>query len=209
MRTRLLAAAAALTLVAGSAHAVTVSDPTGDFLPSFAGTHDADLDVTSFGVTYEAGAAAFLLQATFAGAIDPAKAGLYVIGVNTGTGAIKPFGGIGEPKVIFNQAIVIQKTGAGAVSGHTFTATISGDSFSALVPLSFLPSTGFTPAQYGFNLWPRDGLGNNNQISDFAPQNSTITGVPEPATWALAVAGFGLLGVALRRQRRADLPILA
>jgi hypothetical protein len=202
MRNRLLAAGAALTLIGGAAHATTVADPTGDFLPSFVGAHDADLDVTSFGVTWDPGKAAFLLQATFAGAIDPGKAGFYVIGVNTGTGAIKPFASIGEPKVIFNQAIVIQKSGAGAVSGHNVAATIAGDSFSAWVPVSFLPSTGFSPGQYGFNLWPRNtgpGLGS---ISDFAPQNATVTGVPEPTTWALALAGFALMGVALRRQRR-------
>jgi hypothetical protein len=27
--------------------------------------------------------------------------------------------------------------------------------------------------------------------------------VPEPATWAMMIAGFGLIGVAARRQRRA------
>ena len=203
MRRRLLAAGAVLTLIAGAAHAASVVDPVGDFLPTFVGNHDADLDVTSFGVSYDAGAQTFLLTATFAGDIDPGKAGFYVIGVNTGTGTIKPFASLGEPNVIFNQAMVIQKSGAGAVSGHNFTATISGDSLSALVPLSFLPSTGFAPGQYGFNLWPRNtgpGLGS---ISDFAPQNATLSAVPEPATWALAIAGFALTGLTLRRRRTA------
>ena len=203
MRNRLLAAAAALTLIAGAAHASSVSDPVGDFLPTFVGNHDADLDVTSFGVTYDSVAQTFLLTATFAGDIDPAKAGFYVIGVNTGTGTARPFASLGEPNVIFNQAIVIQKSGAAAVSGHNFTATISGDSLSLLVPLSFLPSTGFTPDLYGFNLWPRNtgpGLGS---ISDFAPQNATLAAVPEPATWALAIAGFALTGLTLRRRRAA------
>jgi|GEM_PF-1721032 len=35
--------------------------------------------------------------------------------------------------------------------------------------------------------------------------DSPISGAPEPATWALAVTGFGLAGVGLRRRRRASL----
>jgi len=204
MRRLLLVAGAIITLAgAGAAHATTVSDPTGDFLGSFVGSHDPDLDVTSFGVSYNAATMIFTLNATLAGPINPALPGLYVIGVNTGTGAIAPFAGIGEPNVIFNQVAVVQKTGATAIGANNLTATISGDSFSLLVPLNLLPSTGFTPENYGWNLWPRNGLGNNNQISDFAPENSTIASIPEPATWAMMLIGFGALGATLRRRRTA------
>ena len=162
----------------------------------------ADLVViTLFSVAYDPVAAAFHLSARLAGAIDPSKAGLYVIGVNTGTGPIRPFASIGEGNVIFNQAIVIRKTGIGAVSGHALLATIAGDQFSVIVPLAFLPSTGFAPKNYGFNLWPRNGTGKNSQISDFAPENRNLASVPEPATWAMMLAGFGLAGGALRLRR--------
>jgi len=42
-------------------------------------------------------------------------------------------------------------------------------------------------------------------IADFAPNNATITAgaVPEPATWALLIAGFGGIGAAQRRRRSA------
>jgi hypothetical protein len=30
---------------------------------------------------------------------------------------------------------------------------------------------------------------------------ATVTGVPEPATWAMLIAGFGLVGFAARRRR--------
>jgi hypothetical protein len=204
MRRLLLVAGAIVTLAgAGSAHATTISDPTGDFLGSFVGNHDPDLDVTSFRVSFDAATTTFSLNATFAGPINPALPGLYVIGVNTGTGAIAPFGGIGEPNVIFNQVAVVQKTGATTIGANNLTATISGDSLSLLVPLNLLPSTGFTPENYGWNLWPRNGLGNNNQISDFAPENSTIASIPEPATWAMMLIGFGALGATLRRRRTA------
>src|SRR4051812_31667548 len=181
MRKILLAAGAILALAAGPAMATTVVDPTGDFLPTFAGPDDADLDVTSFTVNFDGATNTFMLGATFAGDVDATRAGIYVIGVNTGTGTIQPFASVGAPNVIFNQALVIQKTGVGVVSGHAFTATITGNSLAALIPLSFLPTTGFTPGHYGFNIWPRTGLGNNNQIADFAPNDATVAAVPEPA----------------------------
>ena len=206
MRKILLAAGAVLALAAGPAMATTVVDATGDFLPSFAGPEDADLDVTSFSVDFDDATDTFMLGATFAGDVDATRAGLYVIGVNTGTGTIRPFAGIGAPNVIFNQALLIQKTGMGVVSGHPFTATITGNTLAVLIPLSFLPTTGFTPGHYGFNIWPRTGLGNNNQISDFAPDNATLAAVPEPATWALMIAGFGFAGGVLRRRRTVAVP---
>ena len=36
-------------------------------------------------------------------------------------------------------------------------------------------------------------------------QNSAVGGVPEPATWAMMITGFGIAGVALRRRREANL----
>jgi hypothetical protein len=208
MRRLLVAALAVSALVGGAARAASVTDPTGDFLASFAGAHDPDLDVTAFSVNFDPVAMSFDLGASLAGPIDPAEAGLYVIGVDTGAGAIRPFAGIGEPNVIFDQAIVVQKTGATTLGANSLTATISGDSFSLVVPLAMLPSTGRTPQQFGFNLWPRNGLGNNNQISDFAPNNQLLSGVPEPAAWAMMVAGFGVLGGWLRLRRRQGVAVL-
>lgn len=203
MRNLLLCAGAVFALVAGSASARTITDPTGDFLSSFVGDKDADLDVTTFSVSYDPVAQAFLIGATFAGDVDPSRPGVYVLGVDTGTGPAHPFGGIGEPNVIFNQVALIQKTGAATLGGHSLTATIAGDSLMLLIPQAFLPSTGFTPQHYGFNLWPRNGLNpaDNTQISDFAPQNALFAAVPEPAAWAVMLAGFGVLGGALRRRR--------
>ena len=202
MRNLLLASGAVLALAAGPAHAVAITDPVGDFLPSFIGDPalDTDLDVTAFSVTYDPTALAFNFSATMAGTIDPSRAGLYVIGANTGTGTIRPFADVGAPNVIFNQAIIVRKTGVAGVGANPLTATIDGNSFSLVVPLALLPTTGFSPYNYGFNLWPRVALGNNNQISDFAPNNANIAPVPEPGTWALMIVGFGLLGTALRRR---------
>jgi hypothetical protein len=194
MRALFLAGVVALGLAsAGSVSATTMTDATDDFLPTFSGPRDADLDVTSFSVTYNSVTSSFLLGATLAGPIDSSKAGLYAIGVDTGTGPFAPFADVGAPNVIFNQVVVVRKDG---------TVLISGNSFSAVVPLALLPSTGFDPVHYGFNLWPRTGLGANDLISDFAPNNALISaaGVPEPASWAMMLVGFGIAGSALRRR---------
>jgi hypothetical protein len=202
---------AALALIAlggtpASAQTQTVSDRVGDFLPSYTGPLSPSLDVTSFTVGYNSAASTFLLSATLAGPVSSAP-GFYVIGVNTGTGTLAPFANIGQPNVRFNQAIVIQPSGSANI-GQTALAsgsvTINGNTFAALIPLALLPSTGFLPQNYGFNLWPRNGVGQNSQISDFAPENATISAaVPEPSTWMLMLLGFGAVGWSMRRRRAA------
>jgi len=197
-----LALALAPLVVGTPATAATVVDPVGDFLPSFTGTEVPDLDVTSFSVDFDPVASAFFLQAVFAGPIDPATPGFYVIGVDTGAGAIQPFSDIGQPNVTFDQVIVVQETGTTNLAG--VLATISGDMFSVMVPLGLLPSTGADPINYGFNIWPREGtvLTGNEQISDFAPNNTLLrASVPEPVTWLMMLLGFGLAGGALRFRR--------
>lgn len=186
--------------------ATTVSDPVGDFIPSYTGPHLADLDVISFSADLVG--ANFVLSATMAGPIGSGD-GFYVIGVDRG-GSPAPFTSIGETGVLFNSVVVLQQNSTGLVSlipGVTNLSggavTISGSTISAIVPLALLPTTGFAPLQYGFNIWPRStavatGIA---AISDFAPNNATITAVPEPVTWALLLFGFGGAVVAMRRRR--------
>ncbi|MFM9978689.1 MAG: PEPxxWA-CTERM sorting domain-containing protein [Sphingomonadaceae bacterium] len=200
------AAAMTIAFAMGSASAATVADPVGDFLPGFVGAQDADLDVTSFSVDFDDATQNFMLGATFAGVINPALAGRYVVGVNTGSGVIAPFGGIGQGNVIFNQAIIILKDGTATLGGNPLAAgsvTIAGNSFSATVALSLLPSTGFVAGNYGWNIWPRNDGAGVAAISDFAPENALLVAVavPEPTTWSLMIGGFGIAGAALRRQR--------
>ena len=191
-------------ILAAPASAASVIDAAGDFLPTYtAGPALADLDVTGFSINYNSMQQFFTLGATFAGDINPQTLGLYVIGVNTGTGVLRPFAALGQPNVIFNQAIVLQKDGTGRVGPDLLDPagiSIAGNILTARIPLSLLPSTGYTPTQYGFNLWPRVALGNANQITDFAPENAniSISAVPEPATWGMMLVALGLAGMCLR-----------
>ncbi len=207
MRKSLLSGLAALAIIAGTgtAHAITVVDATGDFLPGFIGTQDADLDVTSFSVTYDTNTSTFTLGATFAGAINPANVGRYVIGVSTGPGGNAPFASLGQGNVRFQQTVTVQKNGTGTVGAIALASvSVSGNAFTALVPISLLPSTGYTFGSYGFNLWPRNGGAGLTAISDFSPENSLLAvgNIPEPSTWLAMVVGFGAVGGALRSRRR-------
>jgi hypothetical protein len=203
-RTMLLAFAASLALAATGAQAASINDATGDWAVGYTGPFESDLDVTSFSASWNAATGFFDLAGTFAGDIDPTLPGFYVIGANTGTGANHPFGPQGAPNVVFNQVIILQKTGAATIGGHPpLTGTIAGNRFTLDIPLADLPSTGFTnPYNYAFNLWPRSGT---NLIADFAPNNSDLVAVPEPGVWAMMVVGVGLIGTAMRRRRALQL----
>ena len=54
----------------------------------------------------------------------------------------------------------------------------------------------------GWNLSVNALAGNYNITSAQIFQN--YGGVPEPTSWALMLAGFGLMGTAIRRQRRSN-----
>jgi hypothetical protein len=69
---------------------------------------------------------------------------------------------------------------------------------------SFIATVGTTGNNfYGFTGVSFDSIRITNQASDFwLIDNVQIGGViPEPATWAMLISGFGLIGTALRRRR--------
>lgn len=206
MEKRTLALALAPLAFATPAIASTTTDPVGDFLPSYTGPQTGEFDVTNFSVLYDPSTSLFHIAGTLAGAINPETDGYYIIGVNTGAGAIDPFGSIGQPDVEFDKVVVVAGEGEAFIGNEDLTFSIFGNSFSVLVPLSLLPSTGADPLDYGFNLWPRteiDTPGNLAHISDFAPNNALLkaTAVPEPVTWMTMLLGFGLAGASLRFRR--------
>ena len=207
-----LAGALALTAMLGaaSANATTVTDPAGDFLTSYIGPKGADLDALSASVSLVG--SNFVVSGTVNGAIGTTAGAEYVFGVNTG-GAL-PLFAPEETGVLFDDVIVLAPGAASFVAddltnpmGPTVIGldnsaiTISGDTFSAVIPISDLPSTGLTPGRFGFNLWPRMPGTDFDEIADFAPNNTTFAAVPEPASWGLMILGLGALGAAMRGRR--------
>jgi hypothetical protein len=212
---RAIAVVAALAVLGLAAPArATVLDPAGDFLATFTGPQNGDLDVLS--VSAMQNGTDVTLSATLNGAIGTTPGAAYVVGINRGGGL--PLLTFGAPSVgagvNFDAVAVLLPAGGSFVDLllPTMTApvaltdvTFSGSSFTAVVPLADLPADGFTPSQFLYNLWPRSGLNtaDNGQIADFAPNASSfLAGVPEPGGWALMLLGSGALGAMLRKTRR-------
>ena len=206
--------ACALSLAAGlaarPAMAAVITDPQNDFLATYTGPHNADLDVRSTGASFVAGQ--YIFDGTFYGAIGTTAGGVYVFGVDRGQGTTR-FSAIGSA-VVFDSVVIVNPFGTSSVRdfiANTTTALASsavqfiGASLEVSVPGSLLPSTGFAVDRYTYNLWPRSGLGNNNQIADFAPDNSNLgIDVPEPASIAILAMGL-LAAIGLRRSPRCSI----
>ena len=181
----------ALATIPVLGHALTsITDNAGDFLSTFAGsTNSTDLDVISATVLYDATTDLYSLTATMSGAIgstttggsDPT--GLYVWGVNRGAGTAS-FAADGITGVRFDRVIILNADGTGSIPGvgdlPSGAITIAGNTISAVVSGSSLPSTGFNKIDYTWNLWPRDGAFpfGFTQIADFAPDNANFTTTP-------------------------------
>jgi hypothetical protein len=186
LRTALLAAVAAFGLQACDDDGPTevsrpsrINDARGDFLASFTGPRNPDLDVTRTEVTFDG--TNFIFESTSAGQIGTTPGALFVWGVDRGQGMAR-FPDL-APGVLFDAVVVIQPGGMSAVRDLTTSmgqplpagnVTFTGNQLRVTVPAGLLPSRGFSQERFTVNLWPRTGVGNNNQISDFAPDNRNV-----------------------------------
>jgi hypothetical protein len=189
--------------------AALITDPAGDFLPSFSGPQNGDLDVLSAQVFFTG--SSFVFTSTQNGLVGTTPTGLYVWGIDRGAGTAG-FPTL-APGVTFDSLFIINPSGASTVRDNVNNVvtpitniTVSGATVTGTVPLSALPSLGLlAPTDYRVNLWPRSGAGGNNVISDFAPDNSVAavtSATPEPGTISL-VGTVGVLGLAMLRRKKA------
>ncbi|HTO69792.1 MAG TPA: PEP-CTERM sorting domain-containing protein [Myxococcota bacterium] len=202
----------ALSFGARHSLAMAVTDPAGDFISTYTGPHNGDVDVLSSEVIYDPTAATFTFEATFAAPVNTSPGALYVWGVNRGTGTQLLQGGtppVGAGVIFDSVFIGVPGNGSGIVNlldGSAATTLpgvlqISGDSVSATIAASLLPSTGLPLSQYEWNLWPRVGSATNADISDFAPDATVVlvTVAPEPASLVLVAGALALLTAVRRR----------
>jgi hypothetical protein len=185
-----LAVASAYALAADAAPAI---DAAGDFLPTYIGPKDADLDVRFADVVIDPKAGTVTFTGTLAGPIDPASGKFYVFGIDRGRGDVGrdlvfqgPLGG--EPKIgsgvrwdaaigllANGQVVFFDALNPGVVPLPGVTARIAGNEISTTVPLSLLPSQGASLKDYTFNLWPRSQVSlANTTVADFAPDNGDV-----------------------------------
>ena len=197
----------------GSASAAFITDPAGDFLTSYTGPRGGDLDVLNAEVTLLQSSFRFTTQLN--GTVGTTAGAFYVWGVDRGQGTARFFTSLGLTGVLFDSVLIVRPDGTGQFNdivggAPVFTlapgsVTISGDTISAVIPVTALASRGLTPAQYTWNLWPRLPGGNPNipqLISDFAPDNSNapVTAVPEPASLITLMLGGFTAALGLRRR---------
>ena len=160
-------------------------------------------------------ALANLTNVAFARSVDPDSAGGGDPTVNQrGTSALSTDDFIGSQSVGNGRTLALANLNGSAL---THTTQINSDCCSNINPYNVLNHTGgdlgtFSTGDHGLNL--AYSLGNlaagasltftyayvvGNSIED-AGGNTDPGGVPEPATWAMMIAGFGMVGGALRRR---------
>lgn len=218
----LLACMVGSVLSAAPAAATTAFDGVGDYLGTYTGAQSADLDLVS--ATAIRNATGVTLTARVDGTIGTSPGALYVWGVNRGAGT--PRLGFGVPPVgagtLFD-AVVVQfpngtlrvatfpAMGAPTISVFAGALNVGTDSISGFVPFALLASRGFGIEDYTYALWSRNRVnpaldGTNAEIADLLPGRGGFTAsVPEPLSWAMMIAGFGLVGTVARRRRSAAL----
>ena len=212
---------AAALLGSASARAdIGINDPAGDFLPTYTGARTGDLDVLSAFVTYNPGSNTFFLSSTLAAPLGTTSTAFYVWGFDRGQGTQRFVGGTPSvgAGVSFDSVVIFRLDGSATVnrlvgggsSALPGAVTFSGNTITGTIDAALLPTRGFAPTAYTWNLWPRDGAvpaaSGVAAISDFAPNGSNapvaIAPVPEPETYALFAVGLGMIGWLRRRTRR-------
>lgn len=187
--------------------AAVISDPANDFLPTYTGPKTGDLDVITAQVFFDG--TNFTFTSTQNGLIGTTPAGIFVWGINRGSGT--PGFPVIAPGVLFDSVFIINPSGAStfrdSISGVATpitNITVSGATVTGVVPLSVMPTRGFAAINYTVNLWPRSGAAGDGALADFAPNNSNAAVTvltPEPGTMGF-VAFFSVAGLALARRRK-------
>lgn len=79
-------------------------------------------------------------------------------------------------------------------------ATVGDVGFGIFLPAGFVSGSSVTTLYFGYDDQDSGRVGSDDDNHDDFVLRATITAVPEPATWAMMITGFGLTGAALRRR---------
>jgi hypothetical protein len=164
-----------------------ISDPVGDFLPTYTGPQLPGMDVVAHEVVVLEDQGRVIFSGRMAGPIAPTQAigGLYLFGLDRGQGTPRFLGGTPQigPNVLWDSLVIINPLGIGRVNNQVAGVVtllnpadihISGNEFTASVPLNLLlPAATHPPQEWTYNLWPRNSvnIGQNTAVSDLAPDD--------------------------------------
>ncbi len=169
-----------------SLHAAPFSDPRGDILPTYTGGVLPGMDVVAHKVTLDGDRMVFFGKMAGRVAQTQEVGALYLFGVDRGRGTARflpsptspPVIG---PNVLWDSIVRINPDGTGLFNNSLMGVVtpldpadikISGNHFTASVPLRImLPGATRPPEEWTYNLWPRNGIGRNVQVSDLAPDD--------------------------------------
>jgi hypothetical protein len=194
-----------------------VIDAAGDFLATYVGPQNGDLDVLEAAVDFSPAGDQCHLSALLAADVGGTATSSYVFGFDRGTGA-PGFLSIGIDQVIFDSVVILNGDGSGgllflipeavAIPISPSDIEIDGARIAASITASLLTSRGFEFADYTWNLWP--GLpGGPTNVADFAPDNAMerVRTTPEPSSAVLCTLGVACVLVCGRyRAARGLLP---
>ena len=147
--------------------------------------------------------------ATFTGVGDSLGTMFDIVTLNGVAGSATTSGTYLVNTVDFTVGVNASAPGGPFTGTFTDTATVDGSPFSYSVPYSILINSSDT-ITIGGNTVHFDGIKVHFNTLTFSNVGggSTVSGdltatvsVPEPATWAMMVAGFGLVGFSVRRRR--------
>ena len=175
----------------GTGPYVCASSPAGN---SYLARNASDVNSSFYGLTDHTGDGGYLLV------VDPSGAGSFFVATFA---------------VAANSNYVLSFVASQLNFGSSIRASINGADAGTL----FAPDTGWTSFSANYNsgsatsVTLRLDAGNYSQsYNDFAVDDVRFTGpapiptataVPEPATWAMLLVGFGAVGAASRRRARA------
>ena len=98
--------------------------------------------------------------------------------------------------------IVNEASGSYDVTNGAFNVTnISADSADDANKMLLAVTSGYWKASDSFSMALLTGSGNQAQLVYGANAKALTAAVPEPASWAMMVGGFGMLGATMRRRR--------
>ncbi len=197
----------------------TVTDPQGDYLATYSGPHLGAMDLVAASVVRRA--TGFEFSVTTNGPVGQTTGQLYVWGINRGAGT--PRLSFGSPSIGGNvnfdavfvmfgngdaRVAAFPAAGPPAITNLPGVLSLNGNSISGFAPFALLPSRGFAFEDYSFTLWSRQRVnpaldGTNAEVADFLGGAGFTASVPEPASWAMLLAGFGAVGLVARRRRGA------